>query len=89
MIKRSEMLIRALEAFKDDYLSGKKTPILKYKKSEFDGMSGYIFVEFYFNESYTPFFTAKTHQCDWKAFAEKILDDMQKVAVKWLNDNKQ
>ena len=87
MSKRRKLLIDALNKDKDAYLSGRIRPILRYRKSKYDSVRGYSWIDFYLNESPVPLFCAKTLQFEWYSFAEKILDEMQKVAIQWRNEN--
>lgn len=83
MSKRKELLIKALEKDKEAYISGELSPILRYRRSNYDSVKGYSWIDFYLNDSPIPLFDTKTRQADWHAFAENILDEMQKVAIEW------
>lgn len=52
-----------------------------------DSVKGYSWIDFYLNDSPVPLFCTKTYQDDWRAFSEGILDEMQKVAMKWKTMN--
>lgn len=86
MSERNKLLIKALDKDKEDYLSGKKRPILRYVRNNYDSV-GYKWIDFYLNDSPIPLFDTKTREEDWHAFAEKILDEMQKVALDWKKQN--
>lgn len=88
MSKRKELLIKALDKDREAYLSGELKPILRYRKNNYDSVKGYSWIDFYLNDSPIPLFDAKTYQFYWVPFAEKIMDEMQKVAIDWRNRNK-
>ncbi|MCS2403797.1 hypothetical protein INE81_03373 [Bacteroides salyersiae] len=83
MNKRKALLISALDKEKKSYLSGELRPILRYRRSNYDSVRGYSWIDFYLNDSPIPLFCARTYKEDWREFSEKILDEMQKVAMKW------
>ncbi len=83
MSKRKELLIEALDKDKESYLSGELRPILRYRRNNYDSVKGYSWIDFYLNDSPVPLFCTKTYQADWQAFSERILDEMQKVAIEW------
>lgn len=88
MNKRKELLIKALDKDRVSYLSGELRPILRYSRNNYDSVKGYSWIDFYLNDSPIPLFCTKTYKPDWRTFSEKILDEMQKVAIEWkkLND---
>ena len=87
MNKRKELLIEALDKDKKSCLSGELRPILRYRRSNYDSVKGYSWIDFYLNDSSVPLFCTKTYKEDWHAFSEGILDEMQKVAMKWKTMN--
>lgn len=58
-----------------------------YRRSNYDSVKGYSWIDFYLNDSPVPLFCTKTYKEDWHAFSEGILDEMQKVAMKWKTMN--